>query len=957
MKKSKNRVKYIFCVLWFLFVGIVGLTFGGKDSNAEEKVIRVGCTEYGQMIQKNGDDFTGYGVEYLQMITQYTGWKYEYVMISEEDRIKELESGNIDLLCDVSEDEVGKENLLLSEENCSMYYGLLCAKKEDTTVFFDDFEAMNGKRIAINVSRYMEEMLVEFSIDHQIAYTPVYCSSFAEMEAALENGKADLMVASNQRDLEGYKFVAKVGVRNQFFATSKDKADLMEQIDFASRQIKLKQPFIIATLYDEYYGRPVNVLTGTTREEYEFIHSGEPVCVVCDAGSFPVGYVDERTGEYSGIYADVLKMIGDESGLDFEFIPVENYSEAWDMLGSGEADMSAGMYLNDALAEEYGITYTNSYVYMNYTMIEKADTLLSDSPEIAVPKNYIGIQAMIKEKYPDWQIVLAEDIEESLNMVENGEAEGTLLNSVFLQTAYNLNDYETLVIMPMNEVAVPMRCGLGGEHAELLKQILNKAISHISLENFERCVTENAINVAYEPSIENIIKKYFSFVVGIIIIVGVAFVSVLFVRERHYKYLAMTDRLTGLWNGIKFRREAEMLLVHNRKKEYQLISLDMERFKYVNNDMGEKAADKILQIVGKRLHEQFGNTALYGREMADMFWILAEKRENLEEVLHKISEEIIFENNGVEHRYKPIFKFGICGIEELELPISEYIDRAIVARKAIKGNAGKSIEYYDNEMADMISNERRIEKRMETALKNREFVVYYQPKYQLKSETIIGAEALVRWIDPEEGLVSPGVFIPVFERNGFIIQLDFYVYEEVLKDMTKWREEGRKQIVVSMNVSRAHIGTVDFLKNLIELVDRYEMPHDLIELELTETILGGKRQDILGFISACKAAGFKISIDDFGSGYSSLNLLKELPVDVLKIDREFLNETEESEKSSIIVEQVVEMATKINIGTLCEGVETRGQAEFLKQIGCDMAQGFLYSRPVPRNEFEELLGA
>lgn len=340
-----------------------------------------------------------------------------------------------------------------------------------------------------------------------------------------------------------------------------------------------------------------------------------------------------------------------------------------------------------------------------------------------------------------------------------------------------------------------------------------------------------------------------------------------------------------------------------------------------------------------------------------MFWILTEKREDLEKLLHKIAEPVMFENNGVEQMYKPLFKFGICMFKEYDLAFGDYIDMAIMARKAIKGDPAKVIEYYDDEMAEMTSNERRIEKRMDEALKNGEFVVYYQPKYQLISETISGAEALVRWRYPEKGLVSPGIFIPIFERDGFIIQLDFFVYEEVLKDMVKWQNEGRRPIIVSMNVSRAHIGTADFLQKLTELVDSYGVPRNRLELELTETVLGGKRQDILSFIVSCKQAGFQISIDDFGSGYSSLNLLKELPVDVLKIDREFLNETEESENSSIIVKQVVEMAAKINIETLCEGVETRGQADFLKQIGCDMAQGFLYSIPVPREEFEGLLEA
>lgn len=957
MEKREIIKRYLYHFLLFFLFGITVIISGTEHSYADAQVIRVGFTQDGQMIRQTEDAYTGYGVEYLDMIADYTGWQYEYVMIPEEDRLKALEDGVIDLLCDVSKDETGTGHLLFSEERSSLYYGLLCAKKDDTSVFFDDYEAMNGKRIALNSSRSMESMLTDFSVDHQINYTPVYYPTFLSMKEALDQGEVDLMLASNQRNLTDYKYVAKVGVKNQFFAVSQKREDLKEQLDYALRQITVRQPFMTGKLYEENYGRPSKVLTGVTREEYEFLHSGIKVRVVCDAGSYPLGYKDEETGEYCGIYADVLKLLEEKSGLEFELLPIKNYGESGEMLRDGKADMTAGMYINDALAKEYGITYSDSYMTIDYAMIGRRDTRLNAASRIAVPQNYIGIQVLAGEIYPESEVISAKDVTESLKMVQHKEADSTLINSVFLQTAYNLNDYDTLMILPMNEVSVPIRCAIGGENAEVLKQIINRAINTIPSENFERCITENVINISYQPSLKSLFKQYFPYIIGIILLIGSIFVALLLIRERHYKHLAMTDSLTGLWNGIKFRKEAEQLLQHNPKKEYQLISLDIEHFKYVNSDLGEAAADGILKMIGKRLCEVFGSNALYGREMADMFWILTEKREDLEELLHKIAEPVMFENNGVEQIYNPLFKFGICMFKEYDLAFGDYIDMAIMARKSIKENPAKMIEYYDDEMAEMTSNERRIEKRMDEALKNGEFVVYYQPKYQLRSETISGAEALVRWRDPEKGLVSPGIFIPIFERDGFIIQLDFFVYEEVLKDMVKWQNEGRRPIIVSMNVSRAHIGTADFLQKLTELVDSYGVPRNRLELELTETVLGGKRQDILSFIVSCKRAGFQISIDDFGSGYSSLNLLKELPVDVLKIDREFLNETEESEKSSIIVKQVVEMAAKINIETLCEGVETRGQADFLKQIGCDMAQGFLYSRPVPREEFEGLLEA
>ena len=766
-----------------------------------------------------------------------------------------------------------------------------------------------------------------------------------------------MMLASNQIDLTGYKYVAKAGVRNQFFAVSKDHPELMEQLNYADRQMKLKQPFIESVLYERYYGRPVDVLTGMTREEYELIQSGRKIRVVCDANSYPVEYLDEETGEYKGIYADAMRLIEKESGLHFEFVPIQEYKSSWGMLQSGEAEMSAGMYINDELANQYGLLYADSHISASYTMIAKVGVSLGGILKIALPENYAGIQAFVTETYPEWEIVQGKNVEDCLELVADGKADSTLVNSVFLQTAYNMNNYQDLAVFPMHSVDIPIRCAFAGENAELLRQIVNKAIKRIPDEAFKNCTIENSLSISYKPDLRDLMRETLPIILGILGGVIALYLISLWLRERHFRHMAMTDTVTGLWNGVCFRGKAKEELSRNRQKSYQLISMDMEHFKYVNNDFGEKVADNVLVVIAERLRKKFGKKALYAREMGDQFFILTERRTDIEEVLGELAGEIIFDNNGMEQRYKPAMKFGIYNIEanNRDSQIGQYIDAAVSARKSIKRDHTKQIAYFDDKMESDIRVEAQIEKKMESALKQGEFVVYYQPKYLLKTEKIIGAEALIRWNHPKEGLIPPGVFIPIFERNGFIVQTDFFVYEEVLKMQSRRLKEGKKTVPVSVNVSRTHIGTSDFLPRLMELADRYEVPRELLELELTETALGGKQQNIVDFIRACKHAGFPISIDDFGSGYSSLNLLKEMPVDVLKIDREFLNETDESQKSSVIVEQVVEMATKIDIRTLCEGVETKEQAAFLKQIGCNMAQGYLYSKPVPEETFEGML--
>lgn len=961
IKKTNSQIKWVFLLplLLILTFGWNTRVFAAENQKEAKTVIRVGYTDNDQMIELKDTQFTGYGAAYLQMLAEYTNWEFEYVPVTAQNRIEELKNGNIHLLCDISEDETDIEQLILSNNNSCMHYALLCAKEEDKSIFFNEYAAINGKRIAINQSRNMEPMVRKFAEEHQIEYTPVYCASFAETKTAVEEGRADLLVTSNQRTFEGYKYVATMGIRDQFFAVSQAHPEIMEQINYADRQLKLKRPFFIASLYETYYGRPAEVLTGTTREEYEFIQSKTPVRVVCDASSFPIEYIDETTGKPSGIYADAMALIEKESGLNFEYIPITDYKNAWDMLKNQEADMSSHMFFNDALKKKYGVISSTSYISANYTMILRTDKTLGGTLKIAMPKNYAGIQAYAKEHYPNWQILQGKDNKDCLKMAESGVADGTLINSVFLQTAYNLNNYSNLVVLPMQDTDVPISCGFSGPNAQLLCQIVNKTIDRIPAESFQNCILENSVKLAYQPTMVDIIRKVFPVLLLIFTAFGIIYLLTLWYRERHYRHLAMTDSITGLWNGIYFRQKAGELLSRGYEKNYQMISLDIEHFKYVNMDFGEKTADSVLQTIGRRLRQLFGSDAVYAREMSDMFLLLTEAKTDMTDTLQKLACEMTFNNNGIQQHYKPDIKFGICNIiaYDTRLPVNEYIDRAIAARKSVKRNPQQEIAYYDRKMAEAISHEARIEKKMEASLRNREFIVYYQPKYLLQSDTIAGAEALVRWKDPEEGMIFPNAFIPIFERNGFIVQLDFYVYEEVLKTISKWLKEGKRSIVVSVNVSRAHIGTSDFISRLVELADSYQVPHELLELELTETVLGGKHQEVLEFIQKCKAERFPISIDDFGSGYSSLNLLKELPVDVLKIDREFLNETEVSEKSSIIIEQIVEMAAKIHIQTLCEGVENQSQAEFLKKIGCDLAQGYLYSKPVPLEAFEALFEA
>lgn len=959
----KFRGKFSILILAVLLVSFYSTKIQAYERTAEgrqgeQREIVVGYVDYDHMVKEDEEGaFYGYGVTYLNELAKSTGWTYRFKKVEESGRISALINGEIDLLCNLHMDCAENKKLIFSKMESDIEYAMLCALKDNDEIFFNDYEAINGKRIGINKSTDLENSLIAYAKEYGITYEPMYFEDFGSMQKALEDKVIDIMLASSLRDAGNIKYVGKTVPIKEYFAVTRENADIMKKLDEADEKLKQERPFYNSVLYETYYGPPYQKLTGITREEYEFISKKETIRVACDANSYPIEYKNDVTGKYEGIYADALKLISEESGLEFEFVPLDDYSQAWQLVKDGKVDLLGGNFGNAMMAQRYGMVYSQSYLSAEYTMVGSKNKEIPTVPTIALPRNYIGIQGYFSEKEPDWHVILYDDVKACFEAVERGETDVTAVNSVFLQTVYNLNNYDSLRIVPNMTRSIPICIGIGNNHTEVLKSILDKTILQIPDEKFQKCITENAINVSYSPGIMDTLRSFLPHVMtGLFLLVSIAGL-IIAKREKQFRHLAMTDSVTGIWNAAKFYKEAQELLDRNKEKEYVLITLDINRFKFINNDFGSRTGNKILCVLGDRIKENFGEYGYYARNTADVFFILMEAKDFNSDMLLPLSKEIYFDNNGKRQLYKIVIKAGIRMImsEEEREDIRLYADQASLARKIVKDSANDDVAFYDEKIKEQMARDVAIENRMEKALENREFEVYLQPKYNLQTEEITGAEALVRWIEPDGRMVLPDMFIPLFEKNGFILKVDFFVYEEVMKRMAEWKKQGKKMISVSVNVSRVHIGTYDFFTKLNSLIEKYKIPKEYFELELTETIMGGERSMTKDFIHECKKQGYLVSIDDFGSGYSSLNLLKDLPVDILKIDKEFLNETEQSKRSSIIVEQVVEMAKRMEISTLCEGVETMRQAAFLKQIGCDMAQGYLFSRPIKMEDFEKMI--
>lgn len=302
---------------------------------------------------------------------------------------------------------------------------------------------------------------------------------------------------------------------------------------------------------------------------------------------------------------------------------------------------------------------------------------------------------------------------------------------------------------------------------------------------------------------------------------------------------------------------------------------------------------------------------------------------------------------------KMYFGVGVYLVQPGENDVEQLYNNAMIACEMSGEEAEGKIAYFDVEMNNQKLWERKVEDDMERALINREFQVYLQPKISTKEEVLGGAEALVRWIHPTEGFIPPNRFIPIFEKNGFILKLDDYMLEEIAKVQAGWLAEGRTLVPISVNVSRAHFTREDLAEHICAIVDKYQVPHDVIELELTESAFFDDKKVLLNTVQKLRKAGFQVSMDDFGAGYSSLNSLKELKIDVLKIDADFFRGAEAEERGLFIVSKVIELAKKLNMKIVAEGIESKEQVEFLTGQDCDLIQGYFYAKPMPVAEFAQ----
>ncbi len=443
-----------------------------------------------------------------------------------------------------------------------------------------------------------------------------------------------------------------------------------------------------------------------------------------------------------------------------------------------------------------------------------------------------------------------------------------------------------------------------------------------------------------------------------------AFVSVIYtiISKNNYantlEKVAYYDELTGIPNMIKFKLDVAEIMKNYPNDTYTMVKMDMINFKAINDMFGYAEGNNVITAIadtGKKVENpKFIQARVSAEEF--MFFAAGDLLDNLE-VSSKSYEKLFADSmpHLSEHRFE--FRYGRYFVKTGETDINDIIHKTNIAHSFAKNNNRSNIWDYDENFTKKLLRDTEIANKMHKALENKEFKVFLQPKYSVADNEICGAEALVRWIEPNNTMIYPNEFIPLFEQNGFIVDLDRYMLKSVCKQMKKWRDLGKECVPISINFSRLHLSNDNFTNELKTTVAEYGVDPGLIEIELTESTVMESEKALQNILAELQAAGFCVSIDDFGSGYSSLGMLKDFPVDTLKLDRSFFVSQENKDhthRGNLVVESIVRLATNLGMHTVAEGIEEKYQTEFLKQIKCDAAQGYLFAKPMPVVSFEEL---
>lgn len=949
-------ITVIFSVSFFSSVCVTASSYQVTD----RKTVRVGYLEnYATIIEPSRKGKMGYGYDFLAEVAKYTNWEYEFVSCEWDKGLEMLKQGEIDIFGPLQ--KTTERMAAFDFPNREMGYesATLCALK-DKGIFYNDFQSFNDMTVAVDKDSFFLSLIAPFAnendIDLKLVHTPT-----ADYESGIKSKAFDLVLSGSLMPINGTCVVARIGSFPWYYATTKGNSEILDGLNYALEAIMTDDIHFMATLEKKYFESSPNNDIAITREENDFVKS-HPVVTVVSAPNFsPISFYDKESKEYDGITVDLLRNIGDSIGIKFNFIKTASVDESLAHLKNGQADLM----LSDFNTSNDNLLLSRSIIDLPIVLLGHSRVDLSKELSVAMPSLDSEAAQAAMETYPNYKYIDFSTFENVTEAIISQETDLGLVPSYMADDIVR-EDHHTKFLSIPTGIAYPIRAAVipGENHA--LISLINKATMKQSTEYINNVIFSNTVNRVYNVSFIDVLRHNPLLIIGIIFCFFAFMLLVFYLMSRRSKIklqkAAYVDYLTGLSTKEKFRIDAEAKLKNASSGEYCIYNIDINNFKYINDAFGYTVGNRVLQAIGDHFREHSESYLLASRMQADTFVLMAKTPDKdliipTIQALHNTQSKV---SAVLPSHYHVTFSTGVYIVDKPNISLDAMIDKAGTARKSVKGGYQSSISIYTNEIEEIIDRQKDITLAMEHALYNNEFLVYFQPKFDLRTNQLAGAEALVRWENPSRGFMMPNDFISLFEKNGFILKLDLYMFKQVglivRNIMNRYNLENHVSdddfgTVFSVNLSKFSLTDPFIVEKICEILHQCQVPSRLIEIELTESLVTDDLENLLKIMERFRSKGFTVSIDDFGSGYSSLNLLKDLPVQIIKIDRAFLSQSSDTYRGQTIISSILHMAKLLGICTVAEGVENEEQIHLLRSMGCDIAQGYYYSKPLPRDEF------
>lgn len=912
-------------------------------------------------VTKTNSGTSGLACDYLDQISKYTLNRFTYKDGSPEELFAMLRDGTIDVIPCVNEEELGlygDDTLavagfsMITKFNAVYVYNN-GAKKD---VNFGDASEISHMKIG-----YLFEDEGDFFRDEKFVCSDLEDAEFIKyntenmMKADLISGKLDAVAKNCFRPWENETIVYQFGTSACYFVIRAEDTELSSNITDGMSELFLSYPSFPGDTYQKNISNYSSQRYAYSAAERIYLASHSEIVMGYNLNADIAETYDYSTERLTGVVGSIMDQISSNTGLKIKIIPYNSLSECMNAMASEEIDVIYGGIPTTGVNGYSGYFVSAPVTRSPIVLAGRADTSMSDTAEIATANGDSEIIKYLERFRPQSNVSRYSTSTIACEMVMSGHESFVCMdcrNALYLKST----QHEDLMIHDILPI-FHSECFAVSRRSSELRSILEKAIAQIngneSIADIYNIInSQGAVTEVHDPYVW-IILAGFAVLGGLLAL----FVVLTTIKSRR---LAEIDTLTGGRTKRRYFIDSEKVVRKSNPDNWAVIVFDIDKFKFINDRLGYEEGNRMLERLYKTISDHLEPYEIYARISDDNFACTVKNGSDsdLENRLNNIFAEFD-RRNSLFVFYPVLFSAGVCRLGQCVdrydmVDFNVAIDRCNIAKKTIKGRHSNAIAFYDGKMHDNALREKDFENVMPTALKEHEFMCYIQPKYGTNSRHIEGGEALIRWNSKEFGFVFPDQFIPISEKNGFVVELDFFILEEVCKAMRRWIDKGITPVVISVNQSRMHLNNDDYIWRLREIVDKYGIPYEYIELELTESVFTENADLMLKIMQKLHDIGFKLSIDDFGSGYSSLNMLKDIPADVVKIDREFFNGTVNSQKGRAVISTVVDLAKNLDMQVISEGVETVEQVDFLQDIECHMVQGYFFAKPMPIKEFEEL---